>query len=370
MLSLLNFAQLMSNMAAAVQGSASSLINLAVGSTLRALLEAFASVAMWLQWLIWLVLQQTRAATSTGTALDTWMADYGVTRLAGTQATGYVTVSRFTATTSALVNVGATFITADGTQTFAVVANTMAAYWNGSGYLIPAGTGSASIPVQAVNYGTGGNVNANTITQLGEAIPGIDTVNNTMPFTTGSPAETDAALRTRFQLYINTLSRATLQAIEYCLQNTPGVTGYVIVQNADQNGTYDPGSFYCVVDDGTGAPSSALITAALTSVSVYAGCGIRYSVVGPTIVTATISMAITVSSGATLATVESQVAASITSYVNTLSIGSPLPYSRLSALAYANAYVTNVTSILLNGGTSDLNVSDTQVIKTTSVTVT
>jgi hypothetical protein len=51
-LSLQNFSSLMEGMAAAVQGAASSLVDLTVGSVLRAILEANASVALWLQWLI------------------------------------------------------------------------------------------------------------------------------------------------------------------------------------------------------------------------------------------------------------------------------------------------------------------------------
>ena len=59
-LSLQNFTSLVQNMAAAVQASAASLLNLTVGSTLRAILEANASVVLWLQWLILQVLSLTR----------------------------------------------------------------------------------------------------------------------------------------------------------------------------------------------------------------------------------------------------------------------------------------------------------------------
>ena len=93
-LSLQTFATLVQNMAAAVQGAASQLLDLSVGSVLRALLEASASVALWLQWLIVLVLNMTRAATSQGPALDSWMADFSFTRLPAAAATGQITFSR------------------------------------------------------------------------------------------------------------------------------------------------------------------------------------------------------------------------------------------------------------------------------------
>ena len=60
-LPLQNFTTLVQNMAAGVQGSAAQLIDLSVGSVLRALLEACASVALWMQWLILQVLSMTRA---------------------------------------------------------------------------------------------------------------------------------------------------------------------------------------------------------------------------------------------------------------------------------------------------------------------
>ena len=80
-LQLQNFSTLVSNAAAAVQGAAVQLVDLTVGSTLRAILEANASMALWLQWLIVQVLQTTRAATSLGSDLDSWMADFAFARL-------------------------------------------------------------------------------------------------------------------------------------------------------------------------------------------------------------------------------------------------------------------------------------------------
>src|ERR1700739_2986107 len=101
MLPLQNFATLVAGMAAAVQGACQQLLDLTVGSVLRAILEANASVALWMQWLIMLVLQTTRAATSTGPDLDSWVADFGVARLPGTAASGVVTLSRWSPVLSA-----------------------------------------------------------------------------------------------------------------------------------------------------------------------------------------------------------------------------------------------------------------------------
>ena len=123
-LSLRSFNALVQSMAAAVEASATQLLDLTVGSTLRAVLEANASIGLWMQWLILQVLRTTRAATSNGADLDSWMADLTLTRLPAVAATGTVTFSRFTPGMSALIPVGALVRTADGTQTFAVSVDT------------------------------------------------------------------------------------------------------------------------------------------------------------------------------------------------------------------------------------------------------
>src|SRR5580693_2208235 len=95
-LNLKAFSQLVEDMGAALQSSASSLIDVSIGSVVRAIFEANASVVLWLQWLIVQVLQSTRAGTSNGADLDSWMLDFGLTRLPDAPSTGIVTFSRFT----------------------------------------------------------------------------------------------------------------------------------------------------------------------------------------------------------------------------------------------------------------------------------
>ena len=80
-LRLKGFAQLIQDMSATLQSSATALVDVSVGSVLRAIFEANASVVLWLQWLVLQVLQTTRASTSTGSDLDSWMADFGLSRL-------------------------------------------------------------------------------------------------------------------------------------------------------------------------------------------------------------------------------------------------------------------------------------------------
>lgn len=358
--------------AVAVQSSASGVLaDYSVGSILRAIAEAVAAVVMWLQGLILQLLATTRAATSSGADLDTWMADYGLTRLAATAATGDVTFARFTPTLQATVPVGALVQTADGVQ-YAVIADTTKAAWSATlgAYVLPAATASIAVKVQALAAGVTGNALAGTITTLGQALAGIDTVTNALALVSGADAETDAAFRARFAVYIGSLAKATKTAIKYALTNTGlGLTD-VIVEAQDYSGAYKPGYFYTVVDDGSGAPSSGTLAAATGAIDGVRACGIQFAVFAPTSVTATIALAVTIATGYDAATVRAAVSSAITAYIASLTMGDSLTWSRLYQVAYdATPGVASVTGLTINGGTTDLTATAKQVIVAGSVTV-
>src|SRR3954452_3465883 len=106
-LPLRDFNTLVRMQADAVAASCRQLIDVTVGSVLRAVLEANASVELWIQWLIMQGLATTRSATSRGPDLDSWVADFGVGRLPAAPGTGMVRFTRTTPGLAALVPVGA-----------------------------------------------------------------------------------------------------------------------------------------------------------------------------------------------------------------------------------------------------------------------
>lgn len=371
-LQLQSFTTLVSNAAAAVQGAARQLIDLSVGSTLRAVLEANAAMALWLQWLIVLVLQTTRAATSTGPDLDSWMGDFSLTRLPAVAANGVVSFSRFVPVTAALVPVGTVVRTADGTQSFTVVADAANAAFSvaQNGFVLAAGTASVSVPVVAAVAGVAGNVQAGAVSLIAAALPGVDTVGNAAPFLGGLDGESDAALRARFQNFLSSRSRATDVAVGYAVSSIQQGLQYAIQENVMPDGSARMGSFVVTVDDGSGNPSAALLSAVTAAVEAVRPVGSSFGVLPPVVSQAGVSMAVSVAAGAVQADVAAQVTAAIGGYVNALPIGVALPWSKLAQLAYdASASVVNVTSVLLNGGMADLVPGPTGVIKAGTVTV-
>lgn len=371
-LQLQNFSTMVQNAAAAVQGAASQLIDLTVGSTLRAILEANAAIGLWMQWLIVQVLATTRAATSTGADLDSFVADFSFARLPASAAAGVVQFSRFTPTQSALIPLAAAVRTADGTQSFTVVLDSTNPAWSASlnGYVAGAGIESVAVPIQAVIAGSAANVQAGAITQLASAISGIDTVTNPAPLSGGLDAETDTALRARFSRYLPSLARGTPNAIGAAILSVRQGLDYKLQENTAPDGSQRMGSFVVTVDDGSGSPASTLLASIASAVETMRPIGSLYTVQGPSIVTANISLTITTLSSATHTTITANVVQALTAAITSLTIGAGLPWSKITQLAYAaDPNVTNVSNVLLNGATSDLTASASQLIRPGTVLV-
>lgn len=370
-LQLQTFTNLVSAAAAAVQGSAKQLIDLTVGSTLRALLEASASVGLWMQWLILQVLQMTRAATSVGADLDSWVADFGLARLPAVAATGAATFSRFTPTNSALVPLGTQVRTADGMLSFDVAQDSMNACWNASlgGYLIPAGVAGVTVPVVAGVAGISGNVQANTITLISTALSGVDTVTNALALANGIDAESDAALRARFQNYINTRAEATEAAVGYAVSTVQQGLTWSIQENVTTSGAWQPGNFVVTVNDGTGSPRSTLLANVQSAVNAVRPVGSTFQVQGPALVSANISLTVVQADGYSHAQAVAAAGTALAAAVAAGGMGVPFYYGQIFQVCLNLPGVAAVESVTLNGGTSDLAVTAAQSVVAGTIAV-
>jgi len=360
--SLQNFSTMVENMAAAVQGACSSLIDLTVGSVLRAVLEATASVALWLQYMVLQVLSMTRLATSTGSDVDSWVGDFGMTRLPAAGASGMVVMTSFNPSAQAsTVPTGAIVRTSDGTQSFAVT---------GGPYVRTQEEASISVPVVATVAGTSGNIQAGLASVLGTAIAGIDTVTNPSAFTGGSAAETDAALRTRFISFMNTRAQATEQALGYAISSVQQGLTFAITENVTAAGTSLPGYVQVVVDDGSGSPEAALLQSIAAAIDLVRPVGVTVNVSGPVLQAASITVSITSDGSVTSSSLQTLISDALTTYINGLSVGQILRYSRIAGLCYdASSAVTNVQDVQLNGGSEDLGGAAGSVVRTGTINV-
>ncbi len=365
-LSLRGFQQTVQDAAAAAQGAATAALDFTVGGILRSLIEACASVALWLQYVALQVLSATRLSTSIGTDADSFVGDYSLLRLPATAATGSVTLSRYATSQAALVAPGGQVKTLDGTQTFTITTDTTNPAWSVSqgGYVIASGVASVTVPVQAAVSGRQGNVIAAAIGLLATAIPNVDTVTNAVALTNGMDAETDPALKARFQLYIGSLAKATKAAVGAAVLSVQQGLTYVIQEN-----TPGTGQFTVTINDGSGNPSTALKNAVYAAVDLVRPLGSIFSVQGPSITSVSISITLTLPASVTRAPIDAAVSLAVSAYVAALGVGAVLPFNYLSALVFGASPLIQNCAILVNGATADINPGAAGVVQASSVTV-
>jgi uncharacterized phage protein gp47/JayE len=372
-LNLKGFSQLVEDMGAALQSSASFLVDVSVGSVVRAIFEANASVVLWLQWLILQVLASTRASTSNGPDLDSWMLDFALTRLPAVPSTGIVSFSRFVDTLSASIPTGTLVKTTDGSLVFSVTEDQSLSIWqsSASAYVLPGGVGSADVPVICTTSGSVGNVLAGTITVIAASLPGIDQVNNANPLSNGANAEIDSAFRNRFQGYLASRSRATLIAVQNVIANVQQGLYVAVAENTAPNGTTQVGSFLVIVDDGTGYPSSELLSTVATAVDAVRPIGTTFAVMPPQVLIVNVSLTAVLTSITTASVCVPSIQNYVAIYLNSLPIGRSASVTRIAQNAYlAGAGIENVTGIQLNGSSSDIAAPAGTVIKAGQVVIT
>lgn len=373
------FSTLVSDFAAACQGSSSTLVDYTIGSVLRAIAESSAGNSLWIQGLAFQILTAARLSTSIGTDVDTWTADFmpnapGSTtpRLPSKQAIGTLTFSRFSADQSALIPIGSQASTTDLSAIFVVVADqsNFAYRTDVNAYLVSPGVTNIDVPVQALVPGTASNVLAGTVTLLRSTIPGIDTVNNSLPMNAGLDAETDAQIKARVPLFFESLARSTEKAIGYAISIVQQGLNYSIIENEQYSGQADIGYITVVIDDGTGSPSTTLIQSVTNSVDLYRAQGTRFGVFPPTLIGATISFTLEVTTGYDRNTILGVAGDAVENYVQELLLNQPLRWSKLEQIIYeSHAAITNVTSLLLNGSQADIVTDKRQRVILSSVTV-
>jgi uncharacterized phage protein gp47/JayE len=367
-----SFAQLVQDMSASLQGSVTGLVDLTVGSVLRSILEANASVALWLQWMMIRVLQTTRAATSTGTDLDTWMDDFSVARLAAIPAVGQITFSRYATSQQATVPLGTVVKTTDGLVAYQVTCDTSLPSWSAAAnaYIMPPAVGSLTLPVAAVVAGAGGNLGANTITRIGTTLPGIDAATNTLPMSGGCDAETDDALRSRFQKYLASLWRATPAAIGFAILGLQQGLSFHIDENVTAGGIPRQGSFLITIDDGSGAPPQSVLNAVSNVVESYRPIGSTFCVQPPLLISAAVTVSVQWKPGVSVGLTAQTVSDAISRYIEQLTIGESLSVSRVILVAFQSSdMVDDVLTVAINGQSSELAAGPTSVIRPSAVTV-
>ncbi|MGH8218986.1 MAG: baseplate J/gp47 family protein [Steroidobacteraceae bacterium] len=380
--------EILANFASAVQGVARALIDFTTGSILRAVGQGAMGIALWLQALALQAAGLTRFATSYGSDADSWGAQFDFPRLPPKPSSGEVTIARFTPTNAASAQAatnsgtdsngntiwtgGALIETLDGSVTFMLIPDTAQSAYDAGTNTYDLAESVASVTATAVCTGSGsiGNVTAGAIQLFASSIVGIDTVINAAPFENGADAESDPAYKGRFPAYLASLSDGTPVAIRTAVEDVQQDATCELIENEDYAGDTELGYFYAVVNDGSGDPPDGFVSAASNAIEATRPIATVYGVFRPSIVEVAIALTITAAAGYTKSALQPIVQAAIEEYIDGLTEGAGLPWSKIADLAWdASAGVANVSAWTINSATADITVTGQQIIRYSAVVV-
>ena len=352
-----NFTDIIRDMSSSITASTGRLIDLSTGSIFRAIIEANASIVLWIQWLILITLRTTRATTSAGAELDSWMADFSLSRVPANFSVGTVIFSRFSATLLARIPVGSVVKTHDGSVSFSVTEDRTNSSWNDAlgAYILEVGIFSLRIPIRSVVPGQSGNVLANTITLMASPLLGIDFLNNDVETNGGGSPETDEEFRERFRNFFVSRSKATADAFGYAVSQVQRGLSYAIHENMDAQGRPRIGNILVLVDDGSGLLSTTLHTSLTVAIEGVRPVGTVVAIQPPEIMWVDIDITLRLTSEGVLSNVQSNVALGVKSFVDAIPIGGNLSISRIIQLVYhIESNIENISIINVNGQNNDI----------------
>ena len=380
-----SFQQIVDTQSAAMQANSNATLDFSTGSVLLALIQANAANSIWLQALATTLLAVTRLSTSSGTDVDTFIADFGFSRYQGNPATGTVTFSRFTPTIQGIVPAGTIVSDSTNNLMFVVTIDPSNPNYDPTifSYVVDISTSSMDVPCACTVNGTIGNVIVGGIDTINNpaSTPGIDTVTNAGAFTDGQDPWSDTVTKQQFILYIQSLSRGTLQAIQFIVGQTnigtEQVVRYNVVENVNESSAVQLGYFYVVVDNGTGsAPSDALISAVSANVELYRGLTIQYNVDKTGFISITIHVWVTLVTQPTetITQINANITTALQNYAASIPFNQPFLYSKIAEIVYDSdvniATIPSSNAPTLNGSNSDIAGDNLHVFGIPTVTIT
>lgn len=364
-----NFDQILSDMMADLAAKGTRLTDMNPGSVIRTLLEVAASKFDEGHYLAEQIINLYFVLSTSGVYLDRRVAERGITRKAGTKATGALTVSRSTpAPFGQLIPQGTTFETEDHTVQVVTTADVTLAQ----------GATSVNISVEAVYVGKAGNLQAGTVLkQVGVAVSLIETVTVAAPgLTGGTDTESDNDLRNRYLTVIRLPGTSGNKAdyIKWALEIT-GVGGVHVAPLWNGRGTV---KLYLVGADKTPA-SQAVVDAVQEYIDPNPELGEGKAPIGATVtcvaapaVSINVTATIALDGSKTLNEVKAAFEYSLVDYLKEIAFSEDtiVRYNRIGSLILDTQGVTDHSGLQVNGGTANIPVAAGSVAVKGTVTLT
>lgn len=289
--------------------------------------------------------------TNEGEYLELRAAEYGITRKAGTKAT--VT------------------LTAAGTDGTVLPANTQVLSVDGHVFYTDAAAtitgGTASVNATAAEIGADFNVIADSVTQFFKNIAGISSITNTNAALGGTDNESDDALRARvlFRLQMPATSGNSYHYQQWALE-VDGIGAVKVLPLWNGNGTVK----IIVASSAMGEINSDTLAAVTAHIEEVRPIGAAVTVVSAAAVTVNLAAMVSISSDTTLAAVQEEWGEKVGAYFKEIAFDAEsVSYNKLVYLLMSCSSVNDYTSMIANGGTSNIALSAEQIPALGTVTV-
>ncbi|MFJ7665321.1 baseplate J/gp47 family protein [Lysinibacillus sp. NPDC097162] len=230
-------------------------------------------------------------------------------------------------------------------------------------------SGTAKTSVEAVVGGTDGNVDIGEINTVVGDLAGVLTVTNELAYDTGVDEESDESLLQR--VYDKVRKPATSGNVYHYEQWAREVSGVGAARVYPiWNG---PGTVKVVLlGDDKRAPSQPVIDAAYAHINAErpVGPGDGLTVNGATEVPININASLTLASGAIIDEVKADIEKGVHAYLDSLAFKDNLiRYTRIAAVLLDIPRVIDYANLTVNGGTSNIEITDEQVAVLGTVSV-
>lgn len=266
--------------------------------------------------------------TAAGEALELHALERGLTRLPAAQATGTLVFSRDTALTYDVdIPAGTVCASSSGAVEFETTADAVLA----------AKALSVSVPARAVSGGKACNAAAGTIDTLVTPPAGIERVTNPSPFSGGTDAESDSALRARLLESWSILPNGTnAETYRRAAQQVPGVASVNVVPRANGSGTV------AVYVYGDGVAVSAETLASIRSIlSAMREINVDVTVESAEPVARVVTAYVTPKDGVSFAEAKALCTEAVRAYCRTLTVGTPFVRAAVVAAIMGTDAVEN-----------------------------
>lgn len=220
-------------------------------------------------------------------------------------------------------------------------------------------SGSATLNIQAIDIGSLYNVEANTIIELENQIPGVISLTNVTKLTNGVNRETDQEIWDRYLFKINT--PATSGNVGHYKQWALEVSG---VGDAHVIPTWNGGGTVKVIllDSTKRSPSQEIINLVKDHIEAERPVGPTITVVGATEVVININATVQLAADSTLEQVTSDIEGGIKNYLEGLAFKDSLVrYTKIASILLDIPYIIDYFGLTVNAASINVEIPEGSV---------